>query len=215
MKPTDDLNHLPKLFLGLFLCALSTAFALHSNLGLSPWAVFHQGISKTTGITFGQANIACSFIIILIVSKMRLKIGLGTVLNIIFIGIFVDLFNLLNLIPDAANIRQGIMMMCLSMLFNALGSYLYISCEMGCGPRDGLMSVLTKKSRLPVGIVRAMIEFTVFVIGWKLGGQIGLGTVLNVLGIGIFINTVYKIMGFDVSQIHHRTISNSIQLMKG
>lgn len=215
MKRTDDLDHLPKLFLGLFLCALSTAFALHADLGLSPWAVFHQGLAKTAGITFGQASILSSVVIILIVSKLGLKIGLGTVLNVIFIGIFVDAFDFLDVIPNAATIGQGIMMMCLSMLFNALGSYLYISCEMGCGPRDGLMSVLTQKSGLPVGLIRGMIELTVFMAGWSLGGQIGLGTVLNVLGIGVFINAVYKMMEFDVGKVRHRSLGRSLQLMKG
>lgn len=215
MRCTDDVDNLPRLFLGLFLCSLCTAFAIHSNLGLSPWAVFHQGIAQTLGVTFGQASIACSFVIILVVSKMGLKIGLGTVCNMIFTGVFVDLFDFLHVIPDADSINQGVMMMCLSMLFNALGSYFYISCEMGCGPRDGLMSVLTKKSRLPVGVVRALIELTVFCIGWRLGGQIGLGTLLNVLGIGICINVVYKIMRFDVANVHHRTLYHSIQWMKG
>lgn len=121
----------PRLFLGLFLCSLCTAFAIHSNLGLSPWAVFHQGISRCLGITFGQTSIMCSFIIVMIVSKMGLKIGWGTVCNMIFTGIFVDLFDMLKLIPDASRMSQGVMMMCLSMLFNALGSYFYIrSCNL-------------------------------------------------------------------------------------
>lgn len=144
---------------------------------------------------------------------MGLKIGLGTICNMIFTGVFVDLFEFLKVIPNAANINQGIMMMCLSMLFNALGSYFYISCEMGCGPRDGLMSVLTKKTGLPIGLVRAFIELSVFLIGWKLGGQVGPGTLLNVFGIGIFINVIYKILKFDITQIHHQTLQRSLQLL--
>lgn len=81
---------MPRLFLGLFLCSLCTAFAIHSNLGLSPWAVFHQGISKCLGITFGQTSIICSFVIVMIVSKMGLKIGWGTILNVFGIGIFIN-----------------------------------------------------------------------------------------------------------------------------
>lgn len=215
LKPINEETDFPRLFLGLILCSLCTVFAMHSNLGLSPWGVFHQGIAKTIGITFGQASIICSFVIVLAVSKMGLKIGLGTICNMIFIGIFVDMFELLKLIPNAETINQGIMMMCLSMLFNALGSYFYISCGMGCGPRDGLMSVLTKKSQLPVGVVRAFIELSVFLIGWKLGGKIGVGTLLNVVGIGIFINSIYKIMKFDIASIKHKTLNDSVQLMKG
>lgn len=215
MKPINELRNFPRLFLGLFLCSLCTAFAIHSDLGLSPWGVFHQGIAKCLGITFGQASIICSFIIIAIVSKMGLKIGWGTICNMIFTGLFVDIFDMLQVIPDAVTINQGIMMMCLSMLFNALGSYFYISCEMGCGPRDGLMSVLTQKSGLPVGIIRSSIELVVFLIGWRLGGQAGLGTLLNVFGIGIFINVIYKIMQFDIAEIKHKTIGNKIRVVKG
>lgn len=204
-----------RLFLGLFLCSLCTTFSIHSNLGLSPWAVFHQGISNVVGISFGQTSIICSFIIILFVNTMGLKIGIGTICNMIFTGLFVDFFDFFDLIPNAENMKQGIMMMALSMLFNALGSYFYISCRMGCGPRDGLMSVLTQKSGWPVGVVRAFIELIVFLIGWKLGGQIGIGTLISVVGIGFVINSVYKTMQFDVTKIKHRTLEYGFGTMKG
>lgn len=90
MKHIDDIADFPRLFLGLFLCSLCTVFAIHSNLGLSPWGVFHQGISKTVGITFGQASIISSFIIILAVDRMGLKIGLGTVFYVFGIGVFIN-----------------------------------------------------------------------------------------------------------------------------
>lgn len=206
----------PKLFFGLLLCSLCSVFAIHSNIGLSPWGVFHQGISKTIGITFGQASIICSLIIIIIVDKMGLKIGLGTVFNMIFTGLFVDMFEFLNVVPTAKTLNQSIMMMCLSMFFNALGSYYYISCEMGCGPRDGLMAILTKKTRLPVGLVRGTIELSALLIGWKLGGQVGFGTVLYVFGIGLFVNGIYKMMKFNISNIHHRTLNYHLfHVMKG
>ena len=191
-------------------------FLCHSfESGIKSMGVFHQGIAKCCGITFGQASIICSFVIIIIVSQMGLKIGWGTIYNLIFIGLLVDVFDMLQLIPDAETLNQGIMMMCLSMLFNALGSYFYISCEIGCGPRDGLMSVLTQKSGLPVGIVRSGIEFVVFLVGWRLGGQVGLGTLLNIFGIGLFINLVFKIMQFDIAKIKHQTIEIGSRFAKG
>lgn len=204
-----------KLFLGLFLCSLCTEFAIHSNLGLSPWGVFHQGISKKIGISFGQTSIIVSMLLVLVVSFMGLKVGIGTICNMLFIGIMVDVIDFFRLIPEASSINQGIMMMILSMLFNAIGSFLYISCGLGCGPRDGLMSVLTSKTNLPVGVIRAAIEGSVFLIGWMLGGTVGIGTVLNVFGIGVFINMFYKIMNFKISEVHHLTIKAGLQFRKG
>lgn len=175
-------------------------------MGVSPWSVFHQGISKLTGITFGQASIISSFFIIFLVWILGLKPGLGTVLNMLFIGWIIDIFDYFGLITDAGNIQQGIMMIFLSMVFNGVGSCLYIGCGLGCGPIDGLMSVLTKKLRLPVGVIRFGIEATVFLIGWKLGGQVGLGTVFCVIGIGPIVQTVYRMLDFDITAVKHKTI---------
>ncbi|MDD3402861.1 MAG: hypothetical protein PHQ72_05825 [Hespellia sp.] len=208
-------NNMPKLFLGLFFCSLCTVFAIHSNLGLSPWGVFHQGIARKMGISFGLTSIVISLMIVLIVSFLGLRVGIGTIYNMLFIGIMVDVLDYFHLIPDAASMGQGIMMLVLSMMFNAIGSYLYISCELGCGPRDGLMSVLTMRTHLPVGMIRCAIEGTVFLTGWSLGGTVGIGTVINVFGISVFIDLFYKMMDFQISKVHHHTIWESIRFMKG
>lgn len=195
-----------KLLLGLFLCALSNSFELHCGLGLSSWGVFHQGLSRLLHISFGQASIVCSLIILLFSGANGLRIGLGTVLNMLLIGWMVDLFDAFCLVPDAAALPQGMMMLWLSMLFNAFGSCLYIGCALGCGPRDGLMSVLTKKTGKPVGLVRTVIEVGVLLIGMLLGGHAGIGTVLIALFIGTVVQFVYKVMDFDITSVQHQTI---------
>lgn len=195
-----------RLFVGLTLCALSIFLETRANIGMGSWSVFHQGLSKNLHISFGQISIMCSLIIIIVVSLIGLLPGIGTILNMLVIGWLVDFFDFIRMIPIAGNMAVGILMMIVSMILYAYGSYLYISCEMGCGPRDGLMSELTKKTHLPVGIVRFFIEGSVFLVGWRLGGQVGIGTIIYVLGTGICMNLVYKVMKFDIASVRHRTL---------
>ena len=206
-----DSNRYSRLIVGLFLCSLGTAFSLHAGMGLSPWSVFHQGLSATFGISFGQASIITGAAVIILSSSMGLDVGAGTILNMILTGVFVDVFEYFGMMPDAMNLSQGTMMILISILFNAIGSYFYMGCEMGCGPRDGLMSILTCKIRLPVGLVRFMIEGSVLLTGKLMGGQVGPGTVLYVAGIGIFVNVVYSSLNFDVKRLHHQSIREIIQ----
>lgn len=201
--------------IGLFLCAAGIAFEIHSNLGSSPWSVFHLGLAKHLSITFGQASICTSFVIIAVVSLLGLKVGVGTILNMLIVAWIVDFFDYFNLISDASNIGQGILMTVFSMLFTAIGSYFYIGCELGCGPRDGLMCSLTQKTHFPVGLIRSAIELSVFLIGLKLGGKTGLGTLMIVLFMGPLIQILYKIFDFDVSVIKHKTLCESLNILKG
>ena len=182
---------------------------------MGAWSVFHQGVSKLLGISFGQVSILCSLAIIIIVSALGQRVGLGTILNMLLIGWLIDFFDYFHLIADAGSLAQGTMMIFLSMIFNALGSCFYIACGLGCGPRDGLMSALTQKSHLSVGLIRFTIEGVVFLVGWKLGGQIGLGTVLNVFSIGFIINGTYKIMDFNIASVHHQTLTETLHYLRG
>lgn len=193
-----------RLTLGFFFCALSNLYEIHSGIGSSPWSVFHQGLSRLLGITFGQASILTSLLIIVIVSLMGLKVGLGTILNMLVIGWMIDVIEYFGLITNADTMPQSVMMIVLCMIFNAMGSYFYISCALGCGPRDGLMSSLTEKTHLPVGVIRFLIEGTVLLAGWRLGGLVGIGTVVYVLGIGPIVQCFYKMVDFDIIAVKHK-----------
>lgn len=126
-----------RLIAGFIFCASSTIFMLNSNLGLSPWDVFHQGISRLTGITIGQASIIIGILFVIIGMCFGQRLGIGTILNMILVGQFIDLIMYLNIIPEATNMITGILMMIIGMLLMGYGCYLYISCGLGCGPRDG------------------------------------------------------------------------------
>ncbi|MVX66253.1 hypothetical protein GKZ28_21480 [Clostridium chromiireducens] len=202
-----------KITFGFFLCACGTVMALNSNLGLSPWDVFHQGLTNVTSLTIGQASIAVGVVIVIITSMLGLKVGLGTIANMIVIGCFIDLIIYAKIIPVCDNVYMGILMMIGSLFMSAIGSYLYIGCEMGCGPRDGLMIALVKRTGKPVSIIRFCIEMGALIIGWIFGGFVGVGTLVTAFGIGYCVQLIYKLFKFDIRQLKHRNIKEGFKFV--
>jgi uncharacterized membrane protein YczE len=172
-----------QLQLGLIGYGLSMALLIRARLGLDPWDVFHQGVSHHTGLSFGTVVIVTGAAVLLFWIPLRQWPGLGTVSNVVVIGLAADLA--LRVLPDAdawwlrgALVAGGI-------LLNAFATALYIGARMGPGPRDGLMTGLAGRfPRLSIRLARTSVEVTVLAAGWLLGGSIGVATVLYALGIG-------------------------------
>lgn len=207
------LNLIIRITLGFFLCACGTVMALNSNLGLSPWDVFHQGLTKVTGLTMGQASIIVGVVIVIATSLLGLKVGLGTIANMIVIGCFIDIIMYTKVIPVCNNLFTGIIMLIGSLFASAIGSYLYIGCEMGCGPRDGLMMALVKLTGKSISIIRFSIEMGALIVGWILGGFVGIGTLVTAFGIGYCVQVIYKIFKSDVKLLKHRNIKEGLKFM--
>jgi len=203
-----------KLFLGLFVCSLGIIIIIKSDLGFSPWDVLHQGISKVTSLTIGQASIFVGLIVITLDFFLGERIGSGSILNIIFLGTFMDLILYLDIVPLGTGISIGIFMMFLGIFTLSVGCYLYISTGLGCGPRDALMVALTKKTKLSVGAVRNIIEISVLGAGYLMGGYAGVGTVITALFTGSFIQGVFKLFKFDVKSVVHRDIKSEVISLK-
>ncbi|WP_243144581.1 YczE/YyaS/YitT family protein [Defluviitalea raffinosedens] len=201
------LKRLMKLLLGLFLYALGIVVSMKANLGFAPWEVFHYGLGKTIDLTIGTVSILVGLIICLCAVWMGEKIGLGTILNMILIGVFMDLLLMLSFIPEVNGLIMGIIMIITGLFIISFGSYFYIASGFGAGPRDSLMVALQRKTGLPVGLCRGFLEGTVVLIGWLLGGPVGLGTVLAAFGIGFCIQTVFVIMKFDATSVKHETLN--------
>lgn len=191
---------------GFFLCACSTVMAINSNLGLSPWDVFHQGLANIANVTIGQASIFVGILIVIVASFLGVKVGLGTLANMTIIGCFIDLIMYLNLIPTSINLFTGILLMIGSMFVNAIGSYLYIGCEIGCGPRDGLMIALVKLTSKPISLIRFFIEGGALAVGYLLGGTVGIGTIITVIGVGYCVQLTYKLFKFEVKNLNHKNL---------
>lgn len=204
-----------RLLWGLFLYALGIVFAMNAHIGYAPWDAFHIGIAKTTGISIGTASITVGIIIVIIAVLLGEKFGLGTILNMVLIGVFLDMLFLLNIIPVANNLLLGILMMIVGLYIIALGSYFYIGSAFGAGPRDSLMVALTRKTGLPVGLCRGSIELLAVFIGWILGGSLGIGTVISAFIIGFCVQTTFKLMKFDATQVKHETLEKTYRLLLG
>lgn len=170
-----------QLFPGLALYGFSTALLVRANLGLDPWDVFHQGAARRTGFSIGVATIAVSALVLLLWIPIRQRPGFGTISNGILIGAFVDLSLRFLERPEALTLRYGFLVA--GILLNGLATGMYIGAGLGPGPRDGLMTGLAGRGH-SIRVVRTSIEVSVLVLGWLLGGSVGVGTVAYALSIG-------------------------------
>ncbi|WKZ82029.1 MAG: hypothetical protein QY307_08035 [Acidimicrobiia bacterium] len=174
-------RRLPRLFLGLVEFGLGLALMVASGLGLPPWEVLHQGISRHVPIPLGTVGIITGLLVLLLWIPLRERVGVGTLLNAVLIGVAIDLTLLWLRQPEAMVLRWGFLVA--GLLLIGSGSGFYIGAGMGPGPRDGLMTGLARRG-VSVGVVRTFIEVTVLAAGWLLGGTVGVGTVLFSLGVG-------------------------------
>jgi uncharacterized membrane protein YczE len=163
------------------------AFMVESALGLNPWGVFHQGLSKVTGISFGWVVILMGIPVLLLWIPLRQRPGFGTVANLVVIGFVVD--GALAVLPAGGTIPARVGYLVSGILLNALATGLYIGSRFGPGPRDGLMTGLVARfPRLSVRLVRTTIELSVLLVGFLLGGTVGLGTIAYALAIGPLVH---------------------------
>ena len=182
------LNFKPKfstfffLCLGVVLCGLGEGRLVLSTTGNSPWSGFAEGIYKKTDISIGVATFIVSVSVLFLLIFLKQKPGIGTVMNIIIIAAMIDVT--LHLFDPPTNFFSKYLLSIVSVLLVGLGSGIYLVANLGPGPRDGLMTGLTKIMNLPIAFVRACIEISVVLIGWYLGGTVGVGTLIFAFGIG-------------------------------
>ena len=203
-----------RLLLGFIVYGLAIVVMIHANVGLSPWDVLHQGISLKTGLTMGKVSISVGIIIIIIDAILGEGIGFAALGNVLLIGTFLDMFEILNIIPYANNLFIGIIMMIIGVVLAALATVLYLKPALGSGPRDGLMLAINKRSSKSVGTVRTIIELSVLFIGWILGGSVGIGTIISGVGLGYAIEIGFKISHMDSKTLVHKNIYDSIKLLR-
>ncbi len=171
----------PRLLAGLVLFGLGLAFMVAADLGLAPWEVLHQGLSRRTGIPIGTMGIITGIGVLLAWIPLRERPGLGTVANVVVIGVVIDLA--LWKFPDVTHPAGRWSLLAGGLLAIGVGSGLYIGAGMGPGPRDGLMTGIARRGHR-IGVVRTAIEVSVLAAGWLLGGTVGIGTVAFSFGIG-------------------------------
>ncbi|MDT2598425.1 hypothetical protein P7D85_01490 [Enterococcus hulanensis] len=206
---------LVRLIFGLFLFALGSFLTIQANIGLASWEAFSMGIANITGQTYGNILIISGVVILGVDVLLKEKVGFGTILNTILIGVFVDMIQAFEIIPQMHGFFSGVVMLLLGQVSICIGSFFYIGASMGCGPRDALMVALGKRlPNVPIGIVRGCIEGAVLLIGWLLGAKVGIGTVISVFGISFILETTFKILHFNVTNVEHESVVETVKAIK-
>ncbi len=189
--PQPRLKRLVFLTVGLVLFGFSLALLVSAELGLDPWDVFHQGLAETLGLRLGVAVVGTSLLVLLLWIPLRQPPGIGTLANAVAVGVVFEAS--IAVLPEVSSLvaRSGLLVG--AILLNAVGTGLYIGAGLGPGPRDGLMTGLAARG-LPLRVVRTGIEVTVLVIGWLLGGTVGIGTVLFAVTIGPLVHITLPLL---------------------
>ena len=170
------------LIFGLIIFGFGEGLLILSTTGNSPWSVLAEGISKNSKLSIGTATFLVSVGVLFLWIFLRQKPGLGTIFNIIIISGMIDV-TLYFFDPPSSNMLKYLLAI-FSVMLVGIGSGIYLVANLGPGPRDGLMTGLTKITNLPIALVRACLEISVVIIGWYLGGTVGVGTLIFAFGIG-------------------------------
>ncbi|QSX05496.1 hypothetical protein JYG23_12560 [Sedimentibacter sp. zth1] len=203
-----------KLMIGLFICSIGINLFLYCNLGMNPWNVFNQGLSIHLPITLGQASQIVGILIITICIFFKIYPGFATILNMFFIGFFIDIISNLNIISVPQTLVGKIAMCLGGLLVLSLGMFVYITQELGAGPRDGLILAITQRTRFNIGIVKNAIEITVVIVGVLLGGKFGIGTIIASLLGGPVLQTIFKIFKVNPKELKQETIIDVCNKLK-
>ena len=178
--------------IGFALFGLSIATMIRGNLGTSPWALLEVALSGLTGSTPGRMSIIVGFVVLVLALAMGEKVGWGTLANILFIGLWEDMF--LKMIPSVENqLLIQTSMLLSAVLLMGIASAIYIGVDAGAGPRDSLMLAVHRRSGWSIRFGRAVIEILVVTVGWFLGGPLGFGTVIFALLIGPSVQWAFKL----------------------
>jgi uncharacterized membrane protein YczE len=185
-------RRLGQLYVGLVLYGVSMALFVASDLGVMPWDVLHQGLARHVGGTIGQWSILVGAVVLLGWVPLRERPGVGTVSNVVVIGLAIDASLAVLPTPDLLAVR--IAYAATGLLLNAIATALYIGARLGPGPRDGLMTGLVRRTGGSVRVVRTSIEVVVVVAGWLLGGTLGFATAAYALGIGPLVQVFLPLL---------------------
>ena len=198
----------------LFVNGFGIYLTIRANIGAAPWDVLNLGVSHTLGIYYGSASIAISLTILLIDILLREPIGLAMFVDAVVVGKSVDFFNWLGLVPKAFSLLTAVPMMIAGLFIIAYTQYGYMLASLGCGPRDTLLVGLAKRvEKIPIGAVSIALLGTATLIGWLLGGQVGIGTLICAFGSGPIMQMAFQSVHFDATHIRHQRLKDSCRVI--
>ena len=192
---------------GLLVFSLGVHLTINANIGLAPWDCLGMGIAKHTPLNYGLSMTCMAVVILLIDLALRERIGYGTIIDALLTGNFVQMYNDLNPFPENQNLWMGIVLMVIGFVFMALGMWIYMKAAQCCGPRDALLVGLGKRMpKLPIGLVEILLWAVVLLLGWLLGGPVGIGTLISTFGAGAVMQLVYNAVRFEPREVKHRGV---------
>lgn len=219
MKYTNNslreiLLHMLLAFVALFINGFGVYLTIHANIGSAPWDVLNLGLSKTFGILYGTASIAVSFTILGIDIFLREPIGIAMFIDALTVGKAVDFFDALNFVPVPKTMVGGIVMTVIGLFIIGYTQYLYMAAALGCGPRDTLIVGLAKRTKpVPIGVVSIAVLSMATLVGWLLGGPVGIGTLLCAFCAGPIMQLCFTAVHFDATGIHHQQLAESYRVI--
>ena len=201
---------------GLLLFGLGVYLTIQANIGVAPWDALSFGLSSTLGMSFGNAAVLVSFLVVGVDLLLREKIGIGMLLDAVLVGKTVDLLNWIDLVPKAQSPLTGALLMLLGMVVDGFAQAIYMRAALGCGPRDTLLVGLSRRlDRLPIGAVSICIQAAAALAGFLLGGPIGIGTLMFVLLQGPIMQLDFRLVHFDAKAVRHQDILESARVLAG
>jgi uncharacterized membrane protein YczE len=192
LNPDRPLRRLAQLYAGLVLYGVSLGLMVRAKLGLDPWDVLHQGLAQRVGASFGTVVIAVGALVLLLWIPLRQRPGVGTVSNVVVLGLVADATLAIVRTPGPLVLRVALMLS--GVVLNGIAGGAYIGAGLGPGPRDGLMTGLVRRTGRSIRLIRTGIEGSVVLAGWLLGGTLGVATIVYALGIGPLLHVFVPLL---------------------
>ena len=212
-KPVSSLF---RILSGLSIYSFGVYLTIYSNIGLAPWDCLAVGISRHTPLNYGCAMAAVSLAAIVIQLLLHERIGIATLLDAVITGNLTQLLCDISPYSENHSLWFGIYFMIFGFLFIALGMYVYMSAEYGCGPKDGLLIAIGKRlPKIPIGVVEILLFAFITLIGWILGGSIGIGTLISIFGAGAVMHLFYSAIRFEPRKLKHKNLTETVKLLSG
>ncbi len=213
---TEVIKNMVLASIGLFIFAVGIYLTIQANVGVAPWDVLNQGLTKRTGFLYGNVMIMVSLTVIVLDVLMKEPIGMGMLLDTLVVGKTVDLMNRLDLVSPRQTLWSGILLLLAGILLLAIGMRIYMALGLGCGPRDTFLVALCKRfPKLSIGTLNIIMWATVTVIGWLLGGQVGPGTIVSVIAMGPVLNALCRMTHFNAADVVHQNLLKTLLILAG
>ena len=198
----------------LFVNGFGVYLTIQANIGAAPWDVLNLGLSRSLNILYGSASIAVSLTILLIDILLREPIGIAMFIDAVVVGKAVDFFRWINAVPPCSSLWTAVPVMLAGLVILAYTQYTYMTASLGCGPRDTLLVGLSKRlRRLPIGAVSIGLLSSATLIGWLLGGPVGVGTLICAFGTGPVMQAAFRTVRFDATKIKHQRLKDSLRVI--